>query len=489
MSTAQIAGPALAARSGSGTWSADRALPEGARETGLQQILDDSDRREKFVPITRQALVERLTREYAWPENEAQHARRLFRYLDYWRRQTYNARLLALENNYEPFSPDTDLLITRKFSSAERDTMQRHLVEQVCELLVQANYKRIQPNDVQFILTPDSHYGLNLEVDLAAFDELVIFYRGATKRKESKRNIKRLFLSRQQFDVPIFQRLFIMFKLKPEEKRIAEIMAERTCDREAAERQYKRLRTVLPPQIKTEFVYLKLFKNIPRTDLEMIFPNTRVRFRLFDKLKLGVTTSSSIGMGVVGAVGKVAVATNPVALAGAMVGLGGIALRQAMNFINQKNRYMVTMAQNLYFHAMADNRGVMILLADRAADEDVKEEMLLYSVLAKETVRRHELPKVDAAVEQYLLNTFGVDLNFDLEDALGRLMQDGLVTELADGTLRTLAPAVAAARLDTLWDQYLDQLADQAAAEGGEFDFEPDQPLGQGARSPNGQAA
>ena len=69
-----------------------------------------------------------------------------------------------------------------------------------------------------------------------------------------------------------------------------------------------------------------------------------------------------------------------------MVGLCGIAFRQATSFMNQRNRYMMTMAQNLYFHALADNRGVTTLLASRAAEEDIKEEMLLYSVMAKERV-------------------------------------------------------------------------------------------------------
>ncbi len=162
------------------------------------------------------------------------------------------------------------------------------------------------------------------------------------------------------------------------------------------------MRALLPPQINSEFIYLKLFKNIPRTDLEMIFPNTRIKFRLFDKLKLGVTAGGGLGAGIVGTAGKIAVATNPIALAGALLGLGGVALRQGMNFVNQKNRYMVTMAQNLYFHAMADNRGVMTLLADRAAEEDIKEEMLLYAVLAKERVNIRDIGEIDAAIEQYL---------------------------------------------------------------------------------------
>jgi hypothetical protein len=60
-----------------------------------------------------------------------------------------------------------------------------------------------------------------------------------------------------------------------------------------------------------------------------------------------------------------------------------VAARQASNFVAQRNRYMVGDGAELYFHAMADNRGVITLLADRAPEEDVKEEMLLYSALAK----------------------------------------------------------------------------------------------------------
>src|SRR5690606_30952697 len=131
--------------------------------------------------------------------------------------------------------------------------------------------------------------------------------------------------------------------------------------------------------------------------------------------------SGGLGFGAVGAAGKLALlATNPLAAAGALVALGGVAFRQTKNFMNQKQRYMVVMAQNLYFHAMADNRGVMLKLAARAAEEDVKEEMLLYSVLSKERARRQDIPDIDAAIEQYLSTSFGVSVNFDIPDALGR---------------------------------------------------------------------
>ncbi len=439
----------------------------------IDEIFAGTDKREKFLPVTAEALMERLTRPHNWAPGESQQTRRFFNYLTYWRQVSYSARLLELAHLYEPFSPDSDLLITRSYTAGEKASMQKRLMERVNDLLQQANYVRIDPAKVDLILTKDSHYGLDLHVDLEAFDELAIYYRGASKRKEARRTIRKLYLKKEEFDVPIFQRLCVVFKLKPEEKRIAEIMARDKCDRDAAEKSYKRIRGMLSPQIKTDFVYLKLFKNMPRSDLEMAFPNTQIKFRTFDKLKLGATAGGGLATAVTTA-GKIFVATNPVALAGAAIGLGGIAVRQVMGFINQRNRYMVTMAQNLYFHAMADNRGVMTFLAERAAEEDVKEEMLLYSILAKEPVKRKELRDIDLAIESFMQNTFGVNVNFDLDDALVRLIADGIVTEQPDGTLTTLKPVAASAHVDRLWDKLLDELPDRAKSEGIEFDVEPE---------------
>ncbi len=48
------------------------------------------------------------------------------------------------------------------------------------------------------------------------------------------------------------------------------------------------MRSLFPPAVSEDNIYLKLFKNIPRNDVEMVFPNTKVKFRLFDKLRLGL---------------------------------------------------------------------------------------------------------------------------------------------------------------------------------------------------------
>jgi hypothetical protein len=430
---------------------------------------------ERFIPVTTLALVDRLTVPAAWPDGDHGEARRFFRYLDFWRRQQHSRRLSSLLRAYEPFDPDSDLLITRQYTSDEKRRLQKRTVSEVKRILERANYVAIDPKSVEIILTKDSHYGLDLHVDLSVFEECLLYYRGASMKRDTRTNYKK-FMRKEEFDVPIYRRLVLLFKLKPFPVRVREVMAETNLSEKEASKIVTRMRGSLPTEVKEDNIYIKLFKNIPRSDLEMVFPNTRVRFRLLDKIKLGVTGGGAVGMGLVGTAGKLAAGgltlANPVALLGAVAGLGGIAFRQGVNFINQKQRYMVVMAQNLYFHAMADNRGVMIKLSERGAEEDVKEEVLLYSVLAKETAKRSDLQSIDAAIEKYLQTTFDIKVDFDLPDALERLIADGIVREDADGTLHTMPPVQAAQHLDAKWDRYLDDLPDGVTQEGLELDAE-----------------
>jgi hypothetical protein len=444
--------------------------PDEPEPLPFDQFYRHSDKvRETFLPITKTALIDRLTHADAWAPGQAKDARRFFQYLDYWRRQCYSAGLREVDRLYEAFNPDSDLLTTRAYSQTERVGMQVHVVEHLQSLLKQANYVQVKRDEIE-VLTKGTYYGLDLQVDLDDFDELLVYYRGRSTKTEQRRD-PRKFYRKIEFELPIFRRLFVLFKVKPAEQRVQELMHAHKLARKEAERRVKKLRARLPAQVKSDNIYMKLFKNMPRADIEMIFPNTRVNFRMLDKLKLGLTGGAGLGMGVFGAAGKIAlVASNPFAAIGAMAGLGGIAARQGANFLNQRQKYMIVMAQNLYFHAMADNRSAMIKLADRAAEEDFKEEMLLYCVIAKATVHRSQLEDVDQAIERYLKTTFDLDIDFDLMEALGRLLADGVVTESPDGFLAALPPREAALHIDAKWDVFLDNLVEDDTSVGVEID-------------------
>ncbi len=63
--------------------------------------------------------------------------------------------------------------------------MQSRVIEGMTRILTQANYVRIDHNDVEQILTRESAYGLDLQVDLDVFEEVLLFYRGASSKRDA----------------------------------------------------------------------------------------------------------------------------------------------------------------------------------------------------------------------------------------------------------------------------------------------------------------
>ncbi|MGA7457366.1 MAG: TMEM143 family protein [Methyloceanibacter sp.] len=218
----------------------------------------------------------------------------------------------------------------------------------------------------------------------------------------------------------------------------------------------EKARAHFPPGVSSDYIYVKIFKRIPQIDIEMLFPNTKVAFRPFDKLKLMVTAGGGTLAGVAGTATKLLAATNPFTLAFGVFGLSALIFRQAMKFFHTRNHYMMVLAQNLYFCSLANNRGALTLLADGAEEEDVKEDMLLYAFLARRPSKHDALPELEVMVTSFLKERCGVSVNFDTEDALKRLRTDGLVTADAEGKFSAIAPEDARAHLDTLWDRLLD---------------------------------
>jgi hypothetical protein len=214
---------------------------------------------------------------------------------------------------------------------------------------------------------------------------------------------------------------------------------------------------------------VKVFKRIPQVDIEMLFPNTKVAFRPFDKARLFITAGGGTAAGVMRTATKLLAATNPFTLAFGIFGLSAVIFRQVMNFFNTRNRYMMLLAQNLYFCSLANNRGALTLIADGAEEEDVKKDMLLFAFLAKSPSRRDALPEIKGSVTSFLKETCGVAVNFDAEDALSRLLADGLVSADAQGNLMAIAPNQAREHLDRLLDRLLDvDTLDKEAAPAGE---------------------
>jgi hypothetical protein len=419
-----------------------------------------ADEAERFIPVPRNEIVAKLSAAELWPPGVAEQAKRLFRYMSAWRHIAYNELLDRLDQSYDLFSPDSDIQIDQQRQSDEVEAVKTDFIAKMRHLLVHANFKEIPREALDTILTRESEYGLDLQVDFDDYEDILMFWRGTAERTRKKRRTVMVW-KHDIVPFPVYKRLFLLLKMKPKEVRIQEMMKADSITYKVALRQLNSRRKMLPANSDDDAIFLKMFKDIPLSDMEMMFPNTKVRIRGKDKVMLSLSAGGSIGGVLVGPLLKLTAAASmlaampPSAIAMLAVALGGVGLRQVSNVMSQRRQYLAVLAQNLYFHTLADNRAAITLLASRAEEEDTKEDMLLYSVLAKETVLRSQLPYVRTVVSNYLKKTFDVRVDFDADEALGRLIKDGLVREESDGRLTTLAPMDAIMHLDGLWDGYL----------------------------------
>jgi len=262
--------------------------------------------------------------------------------------------------------------------------------------------------------------------------------------------------------VPVYNRLLMALKFKPEDVRIAEIMEKDRVDEAAAKKKLRKLRKHFPPSAATDHVYLKIFKNIPCYDVEMLFPHIRVKMKYRDKIQLGGSALVGTLTWALGTATKllVAVALSPAVLAIALLtGFGGIIYTQIRNIFITRDRYRMQLAQSLYFQNLANNQGALALIVDEAEEEDVKEEVLLYSHLLAEPTHEDRLDVLDRKIEAFLAEKFGVNVNFDVHDALERLTSYGLVTRTATGELHAMALTEADRHLRERWCNLVDEAA------------------------------
>jgi len=397
----------------------------------------------RFIPYRRPDIVEMTVRDGGLAAQE-----REFRQLCYMLEQIFHfefhRRIEALKNAYAGIDPDTD---TRRLQPAQSEAG-ASFVDLLDGLLEKANYERVTEADLNQALHESSLFKIRLHVDFSDFSEVSLFTRGVSRRREE---IPTWFgLASRTIEFTNFDRVVVYIRVRDDFEQDGQEFAG--C--------------------RAGATLLKLFRNVPGADLEMLFPNTRVRMRLLDKLLIGVPALVSGGIVLTTKLGAslvllgslfgywLGVSSQPaelnqasimVLLAG-IAALGGYLWKQFNNFKNRKLRFMQALTQNLYFKNLDNNAGVFYRLADDAEEEESKEAILAYYFLltAERPMTKAEL---DQTIEKWLDQRWDCRIDFEIEDALHKLVCLGLVEE-SGGSLSAVSPDSGIRLLDERWDNY-----------------------------------
>jgi len=227
-------------------------------------------------------------------------------------------------------------------------------------------------------------------------------------------------------------------------------------------------------------INLKLFRDIPEADLLTLYPDARVVMSIQDRLLLGVPALVGgiplllkivptmtvlfvvIGayLGVSGVVEGDAMKRALAALSG-LGALVGFVMTQWIKYERQKLKYQKQVADHAYFNMTGSNGGLFDALIGASEDSEVKEAYLAYAFLLMAEAPL-TAPELDSRIEHWLTETFRVRVDFEIEDAMGKLTRLGLVTETDRGLAATPVD-VALARCEGAWQSLTGRALEQQA--------------------------
>ena len=377
----------------------------------------------RFIPFRRSDLVALCRAGLAQDEPRALQFDWARETIERYFQNDFHQIKQQLKDIYAPLDPDAD---TRMLQGLRGENGSSSLADTLAEVLERANYEKVTDKGLQRALNSSSLFQVRLFVDLNDFEEVLLYTRGASKREETLRELFGLWRRKVRFTN--YDRVLLYIRLKPD------VDSESTLG-----------------DCQPGSTILKLFQNVPEADLEMLFPNIRIGMRLLDKLMIGIPALISGGLVMTTKMGATVLllgsllgfwlgtSSEPVeldkaafiALGASVAALAGYLWKQYSNFRNRKLKYTQALTENLYFKLLDNNAGAIFRILDDAEESECKESLLAYYFLLVNN-KPMTAAELDAAVEHWMEKQLSCSLDFEIDDALAKLLKLELAS--CDGT-------------------------------------------------------
>jgi len=396
--------------------------------------------REHYIPLRKSDLIELLAGDKQLSSTEQQEFRQFCTILSALFHFEYLDKLEMLKDSFAPFDPDAETKPLRPIPQEERDRRLEQLFTQFIELMAKANYTRLTKEDVVAAMEAGaSDWGINMDVDWTVFEpnRVVAFFRGDGKSTRTRRHWL-WFWKEVDKQVDTYKRFVLMVKLQPHKR--------------------------LGKTVDTKGVYIKVFKDIPKLDLEMMFPGAQIMMPGTQKMKLGGSLVGTMGYGIfkvwseilmVGAtLAKGALLAAGTALWAPLVLLGGYGYKQYAGWHATKQQYVMQLTESLYYLNLGNNMGVMTHIIDEAEEQECREAMLAYYCLWKKAPPEGwSTRQLDDYVEMFLEGAVNLKVDFEVADAMEKVLRLGLVEKVGE-KYKAVPIQQALERLDHRWDNY-----------------------------------
>ena len=413
---------------------------------------------EHFIPFRRTDVVSMCADEL--PSSERQSFLSVTKLLVSLLHHRFHARIEALKDAYEPFRPDADTRTIVHLSRDERQAARQRLEDELVALARAANFIQLDTDEFSRALGEHSLLKVRLAVDTTVVDKVVCFRRGESRM--TRQIPMWMGLRRRTVEFTNYARVLVYATFKD-----AEHFAGTDHER-------------LP--FRPGSTIVKLFQNVPKDDLEMVFPNVQVRMRGIDKWLIGLPAFVSgvivIATKLIASVGALllllafwtGLRDEPVTLSQArlvsigagLFAFGGFLVRQVTKFKNRKILFMKALSENLYFRNLDNDAGVFHNLLDAAEEAEAIEAVLAYHFL-RTADRPLTGAELDRRIEEFFAKRWHTRIDFEVDDGLRKLRELSLLAADDDGRLSAVPLDEARRRLDRAWDNVFTYREDAVA--------------------------
>ncbi len=324
----------------------------------------------------------------------------------------------------------------------------------VREVLLAANYTPLSRADIEAAVGVSSQWGVPLHVDFEIFKQLAVYTRGDVMGVRTLRVWNRPWRE-EPVDVPIYQRVVVVFQLVDD---------------------------YLPSDaLDPKLLHLRMFKNIPKLDVDMLLPGTRIRISWIDRTRIVVPSLGGIGMTIWKIVRTaLLVAALSVYTAAILLGLVlaaiGYVVKSVLNYFQTRNRYMLNLTRSLYHQKIDSNAGVIYRLREEAQQQRYNEVLLAYYAMLsqgavlgqqplgqenalgqdqelgldqQEAISRRRLKR---RVERILRESIQLEIDFNVDNTLALMETLQLCERRPDGKYQCPPPQTAVEHLHRWWD-------------------------------------
>lgn len=399
--------------------------------------------RENYIPFHKEFLLEQQIAAFPDDQKKVDDFKKLFDIVEhYFHYEAFNLNR-NLKQNYALFDPDLSPKERESFIGKSEFSVFK---ETLLTVLENGNYTRIDQETLDKAFKESDLIGLKLSIDFNAFKDYELYVRGNHKAKET---VTKFIFWKKEIEVEYYDRVMIYLNYNE-----ADYLKEKKV----------KLRK-LP--IDPGSIGLKIFKRVPKKDLETIFPNAVPRMSTTDKLLFWVPgigggislLSTKVIPALIGMYGAyqsgeaIDLLNSKASLNQGLIALGILCaylFRQYSNFVNKKIKYGKMLSDSLYFKNLGNNSGAFYSLLNSSEEEVLKETILAYAFL-----HRSESPltasALDSQIESWFKTELNTELDFDVKDALLRLKNIGLGIE-TNGKWEVISPEKAIIKIDELWD-------------------------------------